>query len=54
MWGWLRPLLDALLAWLERRAEKPRTIADAKTPDSIRERWAAYLRERLRDKDGSD
>ncbi len=52
MWGWLKPLLDALLAFLEKRASTPNTITDANTPKSIRDRWAAYLRERLRDKDG--
>jgi hypothetical protein len=54
MWGWLRPLLDALIAWLERRAERPRTLDDANTPHDLRSRWADYLRDKLRDKDGRD
>jgi hypothetical protein len=53
MWGWLKPLLDALLAFLEKRANTPKTITDANTPQSIRDRWASSLRERLRDKGGS-
>jgi len=56
-WGWLKPLLEALLAFLEKKASAPRTIVDANTPKTIRDRWADYLRERLRpvpDKDGSD
>jgi hypothetical protein len=52
MWGWLKPLIEALLAFLERKASAPKTMQDANTPKSIRERWAAALRERLRDKDG--
>jgi len=54
MWGWLKPLLEALLAFLERKASAPRTIEDANTPQTIRDRWTASLRERLRDKNGSD
>lgn len=57
MWGWLKPLIEALLAFLERKASAPRTIEDANTPQTIRDRWAAYLRERLRpvpNKDSSD
>jgi hypothetical protein len=53
MWGWVKPLLEALLAFLEKKASTPRTITDANTPQSIRDRWAASLRERLRDKGGS-
>ena len=49
-WGWLKPLLEALLAFLEKKASTPRTIIDANTPPSIRDRWAASLRERLRNK----
>jgi hypothetical protein len=52
MWDWLKPLLEALLAFLDKKASAPRTIEDANTPQSIRDRWAASLRERLRDKDG--
>lgn len=52
MWGWLKPLLDALFEFLEREANKPRTLQDANTPQSIRDAWRNYLRERLRDKDG--
>jgi hypothetical protein len=52
MWGWLKPFLDALIAWLERLAAKPRTLDDVNTPETIRARWAAYLRDKLRDKDG--
>jgi hypothetical protein len=47
--------LQALLAFLDKKASAPRTIEDANTPQTIRDRWAAYLRERLRalsDKDG--
>lgn len=51
-WGWLKPLLEALLAFLEKKASTPQTIVDANTPQSIRDRWAASLRERLRDKGG--
>ena len=51
MWGWLKPLLEALLAFLERKTSMPKTIEDANTPQSIRDRWAASLRERLRGKD---
>ncbi len=54
MWGWLKPVLDALLSFLERRAEKPRTLEDANTPQALRDRWNSYLRDRLRDKGGSD
>jgi len=52
MWGWLKPLLDALLQFFERRAEKPRTLTDANTPDPVRQSWTAYLRDKLRDKGG--
>jgi hypothetical protein len=52
MWGWLKPLLDALLQFFERQAAKPRTLEDANTPEPIRRSWAAYLRDKLRDKDG--
>ena len=55
MWDWLKPLLEALLAFLDKKASAPRTIEDANTPQTIRDRWAAALRERLRhlpDKDG--
>jgi len=52
-WGWIKPLLEALLAFLEKKASAPQTIVDANTPPSIRDRWAASLRERLRDKGGS-
>lgn len=51
MWGWIKPLLEALLAFLEKKASAPKTIEDANTPQSIRDRWATSLRERLRDKD---
>lgn len=54
MWGWVKPFLEWLASYLERRARESRTIADAKTPDTIRSRWDTWLRERLRDKDGGD
>lgn len=53
MWGWVKPLLEALLAFLEKKASAPKTITDVNTPHTIRDRWAAYLRERLRDKSGN-
>lgn len=52
MWGWLKPLIEALLAFLERKAAAPRTMTDANTPLPLRDRWTAYLRDKLRDKDG--
>jgi len=54
MWGWLKPLLEAIMEWLERQTAKPRTLEDANTPESIRARWAAWLRDKLRDTDGRD
>ncbi len=52
----LTPLAAALagvvMAWLERRLERPDTLEDAKTPDSLRARWIDYVRGRLRDQDG--
>jgi hypothetical protein len=53
-WGWLRAIIDSLLAWLERRASKPSTIEDAKTPPDLYRRWCDYIDEQLRDKDGGD
>ena len=52
--NWLGALLLALLEWLTKQAEKPRTMTDVKTPDSILNRWRDSLRERLRDKDGGN
>lgn len=51
-WGWIKPLLEALLAFLEKKASTPQTITDVNTPQTIRDRWANSLRERLRDKGG--
>lgn len=53
MWGWLKPLLEVLLGFLEKKAKEPSTIQDANTPQTIRDRWADYLRDKLRDKNGS-
>lgn len=53
MWDWIKPLLAALLDFVDRKAKEPRTLNDANTPQTIRGRWTAYLRDRLRDKDGS-
>tara|TARA_R110000868_G_scaffold388271_1_gene657081 strand:+ start:333 stop:518 length:186 start_codon:yes stop_codon:yes gene_type:complete len=47
MWGWIKPLIEALLTFLEKKASAPRTIEDANTPKVIRDRWASYLRKRL-------
>jgi hypothetical protein len=47
-WGWLKPLLEVLLDWLEKRASKTSEMTDANTPKTIRARWSAHLRERLR------
>jgi hypothetical protein len=54
MWGWVKPLLEVLLAFLEKRASAPKTLEDANTPSSIRDRWTAYLRDKLRNKGGGD
>lgn len=54
MWAWLRPVLLALLDWLEAYARKPRQLEDANTPPGVRARWAAWLRDRLRDQNGGD
>jgi len=53
MWGWLKPLFEVLLQFLERKAAEPKTLQDANTPQALRDRWSAYLRERLRDKPGN-
>ena len=50
MWGWVKPLLEALLDWLEKQSNKPQPMEDVKTPKPLRDRWAAYLRDKLRDK----
>jgi hypothetical protein len=51
----LAPLVAALagvlLAWLERRANKPNTIEHANTEPDLRDRWDAWVRERLQDTD---
>lgn len=53
MWAALADILVKFaLAFLEYHAAHPDTLTDAKTPETIRARWAAYLRDRLRDKDG--
>jgi hypothetical protein len=52
MWGWLKPILDSLIEWLERKAKEPRTIENAKTPETIRSSWAAYLADKLRQQSG--
>jgi len=54
-WG---SLLRGFLEWLEslvrKETAKPSTIEDAKTPQGIRSRWAAYIADRLRNKDRGD
>lgn len=54
MWGWIKPLLDSLLAWFERLASKPKTIEDANTPKATKDRWYKYITDKLRNKSGSD
>jgi|YNPMSStandDraft_1061717.scaffolds.fasta_scaffold07702_6 hypothetical protein len=45
-------LVAALLAWLEARLAKPKTISNAQTPEDVRRAWADYLRLRLADRLG--
>jgi len=55
MWSQIaQGIMSALLKFLEGQANKPRPIADANTPLTTRERWAAYLRQRLRQPSGGD
>lgn len=54
MWGWIEPVLKVLLAWLEGKAKEPSAMWDVETPLTIRERWAANLRNKLRDKNGGN
>ena len=54
MWGWIKPLVEALLAFLDGKSKEPSTIQDANTPKTIRDRWNAYIVERMRDKGGGD
>jgi hypothetical protein len=54
MGNWLRvfiaAVLDALLGWGQKQAEKPRTADDAQTPDNVKRDWNRYTAERLRNK----
>jgi hypothetical protein len=50
--AWLTAIFKAVLEWLAADFRRPRTLEDANTPDDLRRRWAAALRERLRDKNG--
>lgn len=50
----IQAILAELLSFLEKRANTPNTITDANTPKSIRDSWAAYLRDKLRDKGGGN
>jgi hypothetical protein len=52
MWGWLKPLLEALLAFFDKKASAPSTIQDENTPKPIFDRWSNYIKQRLRDKGG--
>jgi hypothetical protein len=43
----LKVVLEVILAFVERKVSEPKTIEDAATPKPIRDRWAAYLRDKL-------
>lgn len=48
-------LFTALFGWLQKQAEKPKTLTDAQTPENIRRDWNDYVSDQLRDKpDSSD
>lgn len=49
---WLTAIVRAVLEWLAADFRKPRTLEDANTPENVRRRWADYLRDKLRDKNG--
>jgi hypothetical protein len=46
-------ILDALLNWGQKQAEKPKTTEDAKTPENVRSDWNRYIADKLRDKNSS-
>jgi hypothetical protein len=50
MWGWIYPLLMAILDFVDKKSGKPNTIQDANTPTFIRSRWTDYIRNRMRDR----
>lgn len=52
-WGWLTAILDSVFNWGQKQAEKPKQTTDAKTPSPIKRNWARYLRDKLRNKNGS-
>jgi hypothetical protein len=54
MWGWIYPLLTAVMDWLKKQSDVKGKIEDVSTPDSIRKRWAAYVADRVRSRRGRD
>jgi len=52
MWGWLKPLFEALLAFFDKKASAPSTIENENTPAPVFGRWTSYLRQQLRNKGG--
>jgi len=53
---WLATLLAKLVIGVVelfvKKAEKPKELEDAKTPDNVRADWNKYITDKLRDKDG--
>lgn len=47
MWGWIEPLLAAILSYLDKKAAEPKTLEDVKTPQNIRDKFRAAIRDRL-------
>ena len=50
----IKAVLEVLVNFLERQAAKPKPIEDANTPQTVRDRWAAYLRRKLQKPGGGD
>ena len=47
--NWLEQIITAILKFLNARANEPKTLDNAQTPQPVRSRWDAWVLDRLRE-----